>query len=379
MRTCVALALASILTSAPALAQDDEDEDKGKDEDEKEEKSGGSGMDGSDPAYTETSDKGPYAPKGKTGKLAESKNAEVEVEEILKAKPRDKLVLFGEVFAGFGSTPLPGPAAAGTSPDATVFTLLVGGGYDISPAFTAGIRIPWSTASIDGTAGGEGFSDNAFGSPELLGEYRVSLSPITTLPILFGLGIPLAQGNPDPSAIEIGPQRKSAVNALADAAQGWRDGELYMPKRLPIVLGAGIRHQRKALDAYASSKFVFGINLGTEITNPDLFATGGGGELKVNSVSMRNVTLAGATYVFLKKPQLWGGVDTWMVIEMMDPVAYESIESVETPSPFEFVLEPRLGAMFGQLRPSLGLVVPLGGELGDAGMIGLRIHADYAF
>ena len=114
MRLCVALALVSTLVSTTVLAAPkDEDDNK-----EGEGKKAGSSMDtDGDPAYTEKSDEGPYAPKtarddapGKGGTKASGRAA-------LRLPARDKLVVFGELFYATGRAPIPGPASDGETPD----------------------------------------------------------------------------------------------------------------------------------------------------------------------------------------------------------------------------------------------------------------------
>jgi hypothetical protein len=163
---------------------------------------------------------------------------------------------------------------------------------------------------------------------------------------------------------------------MADASHGFRDAELYQPKRLPVILGIGITHGRNALDLHAYTKFVLGLNLGTEIENQ---LTGpNAGTLKANGLAIRNVTLAGIGYEFLAKPALTAGLDAWFSYRAIDPIEYESALNATPPSSFQFVIEPKLGARFGKLGVGAGFLLPVGGQLGDSGIKGVRLHADYA-
>jgi hypothetical protein len=219
----------------------------------------------------------------------------------------------------------------------------------------------------------------AFGSPEIFGELRHPLSELWSLPILFGLGVPIAQGEPDPSETgDITASTKNYTGLLIDAAGGWRDSELYAPKRLPVIVGVGVRHERRALEFHASTKLVAGVNLGTEISNPKVYGmdpTGQLGEVKAKAVSLRDVTLVGIKYDLSQK--FWIGADAWMVYTPIEPVQYES--SATPPSKLQFVGEPRIGAAFGKLRPSLGFIYPIGGRLADSSIFGIRAHIDYVF
>lgn len=380
MRWCVALALILTLVSPDALAQGKGGKGKKKGKDKEPAVTMETGT--VDPVAKEQSDPGPYAPKGKTGALAEEEEGKEEVEEAVKAKPRDKKLLFGDFLFGLGQAPAPGPASAGNNQtrEARVFGLVLGAALDLSPTLTLGLRLPWSTAMVDRNATTGSDSSMAFGSPLLFGEVRHRLSELWRMPILFGLGVPLAQGDPDPSSsTPINDAAKARVGLLVDAAGGWRDGELYAPKRLPVVLGVGVNHAKRDLEFHAYTKLVAGINLGTEITNPNEFGMGPNnvlGQLELNAVSLRNVTLVGVRYDLTKKPVFWVGADVWMVYNPLEPIEFDS--NATPPSPVQFVGEPRIGAAFGKLRPSLGFIYPLGGRLSDSGIAGARLHVDYA-
>jgi hypothetical protein len=140
------------------------------------------------------------------------------------------------------------------------------------------------------------------------------------------------------------------VNSLADASHGFRDGELYQPKRLPLILGAGLRHGRGALALHAATKFVFGFNIGGAVKDENLFGPG----------------------------ILAAGLDAWFSYRAIDPVKFESAVDATPPSSFQFVVEPKLGARFGKLSAGAGFLLPVGGPLGDAGMKGVRLNASYA-
>ncbi|HLV65400.1 MAG TPA: hypothetical protein VKY73_06295 [Polyangiaceae bacterium] len=352
--------------SAPVYAQDD---DRKKDE-----KTGtGTSMDTGDPAYTETSDEGPYKPGGVTKKKKGDAAPKVRrgKKEKFQPRPRDPFVVFLEPLVGFGSTRLPGPVTESSTGDATLLAFQAGGRYDLTPKLSLGLELGWSTASVETTPGAS-VSATAFANPVILGEYRHSLSLATTLPLFAGLGIPIGQGDPSPGTTDTVGARQAGINALADAAHGLLEPELYQPERLPILLGVGLRHEMKGLELHAWTKFVFGINVGGDLQDPSYFPTG---TLNLNTVAIRNVTLVGLTVDVLEKPELWAGVDAWLATRLIDPIEFES--GATQPSDLQFVIEPRIGARFGKIRPSLGFILPLGGQAGDIWAI--RLHADYAF
>jgi hypothetical protein len=376
MRWCVALALISTLVSPSALAAGKGGKGAKKKAEDKTAVSMDSGL---DPALKEQSEPGPFAPKGKTGELAENEKNEEEKKEVVKARPRDKRIVFGDFLLGFGRAPSPGPASQNLdrTPKATLFGVVAGAAFDLSKTFTLGVRVPWSTASLQRAAGTQ--SSMAFGSPEIVGEVRKPLSELTTLPIFFGVGAPLAQGEPDPSQTDLNAGIKADVNRLADADSGWREGELYAPKRLPLVLGVGIQYARRALEFHAYTKLAAGINVGKgTIRDPQTFGAGPQfGRLVVHALSLRNVTLAGITYDLVSKPVIWVGLDAWLVYNPIEPIQFKS--GATPPTKLQLVAEPRLGARFGKLRPSFGFLLPIGGRLADTASTGLSLRVDYAF
>jgi hypothetical protein len=342
-------------------------------------KPGAGMMDSNDPADKETVDDGPFAPKHKSEEVEAKEKAETQAEEHhedIRRKPRDKTGIFGNVLIGFGKPVEPGVGADDNITNkGTSATFMVGGHYDVSPDFTLGLRIPWTTASqrqIDGTDA----SSQALGTPELMGEYRVVLSPRTNLPIDFGLGIPVAQGNYD--TIGGAPQyRQAIVNDFADAASGFRDGELFGPKRLPLIVGVGIDYERKELSLHAATKFVAGFKVGGKLDFGSTDQTFGDYELK--SVTFRNVTSAGIGYQVLPKPALSLALDSWVATNAVNAVEFHSNAGATSPSRVQVVVEPRVAARFGKIAPSVGYIFPLGGRLADNHTTGLELHCDVAF
>ena len=327
-------------------------------------------MDSNDPTAQEVSEKKQAAPKPETEEELAAKEARADAAKVKKSRARDKTSVFGNVLIGFGRAPEPGPGADKVTGKTTSATFMVGGHYDLSPMFTVGLRLPWTIGSVR-QLDGSNASTQALGAPELMGEYRVELSPFTRLPIFFGLGIPIAQGNQDGAPSNL---QRAYLNDVADAASGYRDPELFGWKRLPIIAGVGIDYERKALNLHAATKFVAGVNAGGKST-----VTYQAGTIELKSIAFRNVTSAGIAYQFLAKPELFGALDSWFAYNAVSPIEYTSNEGAVPPTRFQVVFEPRVGARFGKISPSLGYVFPIGGRLADTSASGLELHCDVAF
>lgn len=376
MRISIRVAIILAIFSGHALA-------KGK-KDDANAKSGAGMMDSNDPADKETSDDGPFAPKHKSeeaeaaAKDKEAADTAAPV-DVVKPRHRDKIAVFGNIVVGFGKPPEPGtPGGDDLTNRGTSFTFIAGGHYDVSPQFTVGLRIPWTTASqrqLDGTYAGS----QALGAPELMGEYRILLSSRTYLPFDFGLGVPLAQGGYDQVTGEA-QYRQTIVNDFADAASGYRDGELFGPKRLPLIIGLGIDYEKNGLNLHAATKFVAGFKVGGSLnysnTN-DVLQMFGSYQLK--PVTFRNVTSAGLSYQFLDKPILFGALDSWVATNAVNNVEFTSSQGATPPGRIQVVFEPRVGARFGKISPNVGYIFPVGGQLADSHASGLELHCDVAF
>jgi hypothetical protein len=339
---------------------------------------GASSMDSNDPVEKEKSDAGPFAPQGKTGELKEEEAAQeraAKAAETLpeKPEPRAAIAMFGNVVIGFGHAPEPGPGTASATGKAAGATFIVGGRYDVSSELTLGLRIPWSVAAVRQSDGSRP-STGALGAPELMGEYRVTLSPRTLLPIAFGLGVPVAQGDYD-TVTGREAYRQTQVNDFADASSGYRDPELFAPKRLPIIAGVGIAYTKQELELHAATKFVLGIKVGGQQVRP----VDNSGTYELKSVTFRNVTSAGLTYRFLAKPVLAGALDSWIAYNAVNAEEFTSAAGAAGPARIQLVFEPRLVARFAQLSPSLGYIFPIGGRLADSSTSGLELHCDVAF
>jgi hypothetical protein len=247
--------------------------------------------------------------------------------------------------------------------------------------------IPWTTGTVEIPAPqGSGAAtidrnSQAFGAPLITAEIRSSLGTHTTLPWGLAVGIPVAEGNPDFAGSDRGGITKFLLNAMADANSGWRDGELFASKRMPVVPFIGIVHEKNRVEAHGFLKFAFLFNTGGEITQANIT----GGRLEMNGMALRTVIGVGGKYWFLKSPKLFGGLDLWTAHNTIRPIEFTSSspDPAEAgggdPNPLQWVLEPRVGARFGAVVPSAGFVLPLGGLLSDADAKGLRIGVDANF
>ena len=329
-----------------------------------------------DPTVDEKSDKGPYTPHKEEGDEPPPDETKASKKQD-PGRKRDKIAAFGQLIIGFGKLPSENPSYDDApSGSATALGVQLGGRYDVTKEFTGGLRLAITTASVKQT-NGKSQSSSAFAAPELFGEYRLSLNRLTTIPIGFGVGIPVAQGEPDQTSLDRAGIAKDEVQRFADATSGWRDSELFQPKRLPIVVSGGIRHERKDWELHGELKFVVSPALSTKVNRPaDPSMTG---TYKVNGFALREITTLGGSYNFLDSPLLYGGLDFSLVWTPLQTFEFNSTQNVTEPSSVQAILEPKVGARFGLVSPNVSYIAPLGGRLGTTGIGGLRLNVNAYF
>lgn len=362
------LAVLLILASSAAFAQK-------KPKDTKQSDGPSASASWSDPVENEKSDQGPYGAKKEEAEAPAPGPADARRPE--RGRKRDKLAAFGQIVIGFGRAPQ-NSRTYDPGDKGTAIGFQVGGRYDFSKELSLGLRIPLTTATVK--VQGRNQSSTVFGSPELMAEYRVSLSKLTTVPLLFGVGIPLAGGSADQGvSTDRTGFAHAYVNRLADATTGWRDSELFQPKRLPIVLGGGIRHEREDWELHADVKLVLLPALSTTVANPNSPAPNEG-TYKISKFAFREVTTLGGSYNFLSSPLVYAGLDLAFVWTPSQTFVFDAVgDSDARPTTLQAVLEPRVGARFGAISPSVGYIAPLGGRLGDAEIGGIRLRVDALF
>jgi hypothetical protein len=184
----------------------------------------------------------------------------------------------------------------------------------------------------------------------------------------------VAQGQPDVTNVtDRAASEQAGVQRVADAANGWHDPELYAPKRLPLSASLLYTYRTGAFRLGADLKAVVLPSIGSKIATPN-FAPSGTGTFESNTLGLIGILGATASYEVIKRGYL--ALSTWVVYRAIEPIEYTS--NAASPTPFQFVLEPKILAQFGHVVPSIGYVLPLGGQLGGQ-ITGLRLHVDVVF
>jgi hypothetical protein len=379
VRAWGAVALAALLVSSSAIGAKKNKKPKS---DEPDHKAGLMEEGEKDPAETETADEGQFAPGKKyvpeeeriddEGNPIPPKKTPEQVAQEKRDRPRPPprktIGVFGEALIGFGKAPQPGGVNPLTG-SATSIGVLVGGHFDVSTAFRLQLRVPWTTATIDGNTGST--SSSALGVPEIAGRLRLTEPGETEWAVRLGVGIPVAQGNLDlTDARDSAGRGQGDVQRIADAANGWHDPELYAVKRIPITPSVMLTHRTGGFRLGAELKAVIMPKVGGSLTHTDF----DGGTLEYKSLAFS--TILGATGSYEVVDHVHIALAAWAVYQAIPSIDFTS--AATSPSSFQFVLEPKVLAQFGHVVPSIGYVLPLGGQLGG-NISGLRLHVDVVF
>jgi hypothetical protein len=377
MFQAVAVALAALAVAGAAAAKDNKKKDK---KEEADKKSGGMMEEGGkDPAETETLDEdGAFVPGQQ--KKAEAAAA-AEAAEAQKPKPKKPPVarktwgIFGEMLIGFGRAPLEGPinpdTGDNTTGDGTVFTFMLGGHYDLTPAFRLMARVPYTVGTVK--SGLQDASTQALGVPEVAARLRLSPPGDTEWAVRLAVGIPVAQGNPDFNIVAdpVG-QAQNFLQRTADAGNGWHDQELFALKRIPITPAFLFSHHADKFRVGGELKVSIMPKIGDDFASPNLPT----GTLSRPTLATTVLLGGSASYEIFTHAHL--ALAAWARYGIVEQVKYEPTADASTPSHFQLALEPKFLMQFGHVVPGVGFVIPVGGPLGGD-IYGFRVHVDVIF
>lgn len=329
------------------------------------------------PPKQEAEDDGPFAPKGKTGKLREDEQAaNAPKPEPEAPPPKEKPYGAGaDIVYGIGR------AGGGTDTGATpvefkVASILLGVFYQADPKINARLRFPISNGSND--SANPSWSATAAGNVELGMTYISDMGTNTKLPLDIGLYLPTASGDRFPPPEGNGRERAYFVNTAAQWSRGMEEDALFAPHRLSLVPKIGIR--------YAGG----GISTGGYAKVPMMIRMGGGDPSQPPASAAEDYSVSGFVFqgvvggdfrVDISKNKIDLGTRAWMTFQANEYVK-RNLEGTTAPSKIQFALEPQVRAVFGQLKTAFGVILPIGGRLAGQDLhhvYGFRLSAVYGF
>jgi hypothetical protein len=277
---------------------------------------------------------------------------------------------------GFGkvATWLPGPAGVSASGPGgppgltngssrvTTEGFLLGAEFRILKHTSIGFRFPISIGEFDIPGGNDSRSTTAIGNLELALGYEREIAEHIGFLFDLGFALPTAQGNEVPDnldqleALQVNPASydKGALNHAVSLSRGGEDSALYEIKRFGIIPKVGVDYHAKGLFVTASVKVENMIAVVDDTTPRYL------GEL----VPAVGVGYKAAPHFV---PEL----------RLFAPIIFSGAPDDE--KKVGFVLEPQIVMPFGNVRPVVGVYVPVAGPASDPQFIGVRIGVVAAF
>jgi hypothetical protein len=315
-------------------------------------------------------DEGPFAPKGRTGKLRDTAIPTAEVPHEAPPFPEKPSAAGLDLVFGFGKT---GTASAPN--DVSVVSFLLGATYEFPSHWGMRIRIPYGTGKVTESQQ-SGYNSAALGNIELALERVLLPSNFTRLPVGLAIALPTAGGDPFPPSSDPGREHTYQINVAEQNARGLEEDALFATHRLGIVPNARLEYQRSAISAGGFAKIPVLIRVGGEDPAPP--APGESPTAKVNSVVVEGVVGGYFRYAILQG-KLDLGIRAWLAYVANEPFDI-TLAGAATPSKLQLAIEPGVRAAFGHVRAGLAFIAPIGGRVAANNSIdGVRVTAAYTF
>jgi hypothetical protein len=221
---------------------------------------------------------------------------------------------------------------------------VLGTSFKLLPHTSLGVLLPlaWGQYSSSET-GGDSRGTAALGAIEFEGEYERHLAPHMALEAAFGISLPTAQGSEIPenvtdlsgNAVNAPDYDKAGVNRSAALARGGENNALWEPKRLGFNPKVGVAYHMNEL------------TLSGYLKMENLIAT-------VSSVEHK--------YLGELVPGVRAGYRVGMIepaLKIWANLAFAGTNPDE--KKFGLSIEPQVVAHVGNIRPVVGVVVPVVG------------------
>lgn len=317
-------------------------------------------------------DDGPFAPKGKTGRLRKNEEAATpkseggEAPESHEKTPGQAGV---DAVIGFGT--------AGSS-SLTSYSFVLGGSYRVAKDWSLGLRFPVSMLKHADEETGKDRTDSAVGNLELSAAYEHRLSANTALPIELAFVAPTAGGDVFASAQDKASLRRYQVNEAAALSRAFADDALFAPHRFGVVPKIAIEYERGVLSVEGFEKVELRIRAGGK--KPE---DSGDANLRLLSQRALGVTsvTGGQAFVELVRERLDLGARAWVAFIAAEDVDYSGQPGFKEPSKAQLAFEPIVRLRASAFRGTLGWIAPLGGRLNDeqSKWSGLQVTAGGVF
>jgi len=222
--------------------------------------------------------------------------------------------------------------------------------------FAPGVRLPVTVASEKPELE-PSHNETVIGNVELSGAYF--LHPMKHVELPFELAVTLPTGMGDPAGHGTSEQYFLAEETAA-ASRGYEDNALFMPRHLGVIPKIGIDYEDGTLAFGVYQKLELLVKAGAHSSET----------VEAKELAAASVTQLNGAYSFIPR-KLWAGARAWAFYDIREP--YEARLATSHPSKLQTVAEPIVGGRIGDLVPTAGFMIPLGGRLADAGVLAFRI------
>ena len=327
------------------------------------------------PPKKEADDDGPFAPKGKTGKLREAEQAELAPKEEPEAPPpkEKKVVIGADIVYGIGRAGS-GTELGSTPVEFKVASIVLGGRYQADPKIAAYARLPITNGSNDT----DNYSATAIGNFEMGMSYNSDMGPHTKLPFDVGLYLPLAQGDRFPPPEDPARLRTYRVNTFAQWSRGLEEDALFAPHRLSLVPRLSLRYSAGGISTGGYVKLPIMMRIGGQ--DPPSPPSPGDSDYAIKSAVFQAV-VGGDFHIDISRNKFDIGTRAWLTW-MSSEYVERLLAGSTPPSRIQFALEPQLRGVFGPVKAVFGVILPIAGRLagGDLQHVyGFRLAASYGF
>jgi hypothetical protein len=241
-------------------------------------------------------------------------------------------------------------------------SLLFGAAYHDTDS-TFALRIPFTSATVDSPALGSS-TQSVFGNLELSAARVISSSDHVQVPLQLAVVFPVGSGDPWGNDAAV---RYAEVQQSAAWSRGADDNPLYLAKHFSVVPSLAIEIEKGKIELQARQAVEIVLRAGA--LKPPAYVTS-------NMVGVGSLT-ALSGFANVVQDRAWLGLRAWIHHDLRP--SYEIDQPGEAPSHSQLAFEPQARGKLGHVVATVGYILPVGGELGDASVHGIRLAASARF
>lgn len=243
-----------------------------------------------------------------------------------------------------GRTKVPYPANHHPEADGVIVAQRLRGHYRILPDLDVGVLLPVASGFVFLPARLEHADAWLLGNPQLFGFQRFHLTRRLEVQTGVGIGLPLGSGSGTPA----GELHTNRILALASGILGWKNPELFSPRRLTFTPSVDLRWREDALGA------------GVELRLPFMLQTEGEDDDQSSLNRVGSAAVLSAQW----SVSPW----RWLFLTHRGWLTHNTVWNAEAtqahPERAQVVIQTELGFVFGRaFYMTINYLQPVGGPL----------------